>query len=95
MAGDGEPRGHGDPEVRHLGEVRALAAEQVLHARLTLGHVTGELVAVLERRGDLESLYQFACAKIDFLQRELQRNLSQPVAEAGGGPTGGASSGGR
>lgn len=27
-------------------------------ARLTLGHVTGELEAVLERRGDLEALYQ-------------------------------------
>ena len=27
---------------------------------------------------DLESLYQFACAKIQFLERELERNLSRP-----------------
>src|SRR5207253_8886305 len=26
---------------------------------------------------DLESLYQFACAKIQFLERELERGLSQ------------------
>lgn len=32
--------------------------ETLADARLTLGHVTGELVAVLERRGDLEALYQ-------------------------------------
>src|SRR5204863_514506 len=31
---------------------------------------------------DLESLYQFACAKIQFLERELERSLSHPRKEA-------------
>ena len=34
--GDGEARRHRQAEVRHLGEVRALAAEQVLHAGAAL-----------------------------------------------------------
>jgi hypothetical protein len=36
---------------------------------------------------DLESLYQFACAKIQFLERELERNLSHKQAEAADGLT--------
>jgi anthranilate synthase component 1 len=32
---------------------------------------------------DLESLYEFACTKIDFLERELRRDLSHPHAKAG------------
>jgi Anthranilate/para-aminobenzoate synthases component I len=36
---------------------------------------------------DLESLYQFACAKIQFLERELERNLSHKRAEAADGLT--------
>src|SRR6202158_4708734 len=32
---------------------------------------------------DLESLYQFACAKIQFLERELERNLSHPRPPVG------------
>jgi len=27
---------------------------------------------------DLRALYEFAAAKIDFLERELERNLSRP-----------------
>src|ERR1700676_5105284 len=34
---------------------------------------------------DLESLYQFACAKIDFLERELDRNLSRTPHEPAAG----------
>jgi anthranilate synthase component 1 len=30
---------------------------------------------------DLATLYEFACAKIEFLQRELERNLSRPSVE--------------
>ena len=39
---DREARRHGDPHLGHLGEVRALAAEQVLHARLALGLAIAE-----------------------------------------------------
>src|SRR5439155_26342577 len=34
---DREARRHGDPEVDHLGEVRALAAEEVLHRGVAVG----------------------------------------------------------
>src|SRR5262249_17123912 len=34
---------------------------------------------------DLESLYQFACAKIQFLERELERGLSQARADSANG----------
>ena len=30
---------------------------------------------------DLQALYQFACAKIEFLERELERNLSQALRQ--------------
>src|SRR5439155_8078120 len=34
---------------------------------------------------DLESLYQFACAKIQFLERELERNLSKTERDSSNG----------
>src|SRR4029079_9569229 len=34
---------------------------------------------------DLDSLYQFACAKIQFLERELERNLSHAKKESSAG----------
>jgi anthranilate synthase component 1 len=51
-----------------------LAFDHVQHRILIIANarITGE--------HDLESLYQFACAKIQFLERELERNLSLPVA---------------
>ena len=45
FGGDGEAGRHGEPELRHLGEVRTLAAEQVLlllRALLEGEHVTHE-----------------------------------------------------
>jgi anthranilate synthase component 1 len=51
---------------------------------LAFDHVAHRILIIANARigpdSDLASLYQFACAKIDFLERELQRNLSQPVA---------------
>jgi anthranilate synthase component I len=48
---------------------------------LAFDHVKHRILIVANARiaagEDLEALYQFACAKIDFLQRELQRGLSQ------------------
>jgi anthranilate synthase component 1 len=51
---------------------------------LAFDHVKHRILVIANARiapgEDLESLYQFACAKIDFLQRELQRGLSQAEA---------------
>src|SRR5476651_698997 len=47
---------------------------------LAFDHVQHRILIVANARitadDDLESLYQFACAKIQFLERELERNLS-------------------
>src|SRR6187399_1958343 len=49
---------------------------------LAFDHVRHRILIIANARitgdEDLESLYQFACAKIDFLERELERNLSVP-----------------
>ncbi len=53
---------------------------------LAFDHVKHRILIVANARiapgEDLDALYQFACAKIDFLQRELQRGLSQGQAGA-------------
>ena len=50
---------------------------------LAFDHVQHRILIIANARitadDDLESLYQFACAKIDFLERELERNLSMPA----------------
>jgi anthranilate synthase component 1 len=47
---------------------------------LAFDHVQHRILIIANARitadDDLESLYQFACAKIEFLERELERNLS-------------------
>jgi anthranilate synthase component I len=47
---------------------------------LAFDHVRHRILIIANARisgdEDLEALYQFACAKIEFLQRELERNLS-------------------
>lgn len=52
---------------------------------LAFDHVQHRILIIANARispdDDLESLYQFACAKIQFLERELDRNLS--VVKAG------------
>jgi anthranilate synthase component 1 len=56
---------------------------------LAFDHVQHRILIIANARitadDDLESLYQFACAKIDFLERELERNLSRtrPASSAG------------
>ena len=47
LGGDREAGGNGQTELRHLGEVRSLASEQVLHGLVTLG----EVVHILDHRG--------------------------------------------
>src|SRR5580765_2798413 len=48
---------------------------------LAFDHVRHRILIIANARvtadEDLESLYQFACAKIQFLERELERNLSK------------------
>src|SRR5438874_7810384 len=52
---------------------------------LAFDHVQHRILIIANARitadDDLESLYQFACAKIEFLERELERNLSHARAE--------------
>jgi anthranilate synthase component 1 len=56
---------------------------------LAFDHVKHRILIIANARvtadEDLQALYQFACAKIQFLERELERSLSQPPA-AGGAP---------
>jgi hypothetical protein len=42
---DGEPRRNGEPDVRHLGEVGALPAEEILHVPVAFVEVVDELRA--------------------------------------------------
>src|SRR6516165_7255618 len=53
---------------------------------LAFDHVQHRILIIANARisaeEDLESLYQFACAKIQFLERELERNLSTARPEA-------------
>ena len=55
---------------------------------LAFDHVQHRILIIANARitadEDLESLYQFACAKIQFLERELERNLSQPARRTAG-----------
>jgi anthranilate synthase component 1 len=52
---------------------------------LAFDHVQHRILIIANARitanDDLEALYQFACAKIQFLERELERNLSLPRRE--------------
>ena len=41
LGGDGEAGGHGQAELGHLGQVGALAAQQVLHRRIAFGALAG------------------------------------------------------
>jgi len=54
---------------------------------LAFDHVQHRILLIANARvtadDDLESLYQFACAKIQFLERELERGLSHGLAHDG------------
>jgi anthranilate synthase component 1 len=56
---------------------------------LAFDHVQHRILIIANARvtadDDLESLYQFACAKIQFLERELERNLSHARGHEGNG----------
>jgi anthranilate synthase component 1 len=56
---------------------------------LAFDHVQHRILIIANARitadDDLEALYLFACAKIDFLERELERNLSKTQRAASNG----------
>jgi anthranilate synthase component 1 len=65
------------------------AGFMVFDTVLAFDHVQHRILIISNARitadDDLESLYQFACAKIGFLERELERNLSVTGKEHGDG----------
>src|SRR6202023_3282578 len=65
------------------------AGFMVFDTVLAFDHVQHRILIIANARitadDDLESLYQFACAKIEFLERELERNLSHAPRHAARG----------
>jgi anthranilate synthase component 1 len=70
-----------------LDEEQPGAGFMVFDTILAFDHVRHRILIVSNARvrpdDDLEALYQFACAKIAFLERELQASLSQGVTRPG------------
>ena len=68
---------------------RDQAGFMVFDTVLAFDHVKHRILAVANARlrpgEDLQSLYDFACARIGFLERELERNLSRPERRASTG----------
>jgi anthranilate synthase component I len=73
----------GDGPARDADEAGFMVFDTVL----AFDHVQHRLLLIANARitgdEDLESLYQFACAKIEFLEAELQRALSAASAPSG------------
>jgi anthranilate synthase component 1 len=76
-----------EPSVR-LGKPQAdrdKATFMVFDTILAFDHVKHRILAIANARvrggEDLRTLYDFACAKIEFLERELERNVSKPSRE--------------
>jgi anthranilate synthase component 1 len=61
---------------------RDQAGFMVFDTILAFDHVKHRILAIANSRiragEDLRTLYDFACARIEFLERELERNLSRP-----------------
>jgi anthranilate synthase component I len=74
---DGQP----DPALRDD------AGFMIFDTVLAFDHVLHRILIIANARitpdDDLEALYQFACTKIDFLERELRRDLSHPQPKPG------------
>jgi len=81
-----------EPVLRDLGAAgdgSDQAGFMLFDTVLAFDHVQHRILIIANARitadDDLESLYQFACAKIQFLERELERSLSQPSPIASDG----------
>src|SRR5687767_4866290 len=69
-------------ELQSTADVEDEAVFMLFDTVLAFDHVKHRILIIANARitaaEDLESLYQFACAKIQFLERELERGLSHP-----------------
>jgi anthranilate synthase component 1 len=81
-----------EPSVRlrkPLSPDRDQAAFMLFDTVLAFDHVKHRILAIANARirpgEDLRSLYDFACARIGFLERELERGLSRPERRASRG----------
>jgi anthranilate synthase component I len=68
-------------------ERQPAAGFMVFDTVLAFDHVRHRILIISNARvgehDDLEALYQFACTRIGFLERELQASLSQPAKQPG------------
>ena len=68
-------------------EVEDEAGFMLFDTILAFDHVRHRILIIANARitgdEDLESLYQFACARIEFVERELERTLSRPPHSEG------------
>ena len=68
-------------------DLRDEAGFMIFDTVLAFDHVQHRILIIANARitpdDDLEALYQFACTKIDFLERELRRDLSHPLPKPG------------
>ena len=78
-----QPDGQPDPALKDE------AGFMIFDTVLAFDHVQHRILIIANARitpeDDLEALYQFACTKIDFLERELRRDLSHPHPKPGKG----------
>ena len=79
-----------DKEKARLGQPAGEAAFMLFDTVLAFDHVRHRLLLIANARvtpgESLESLYQFACARIQFLEQELAGALSRPAAGTGEPP---------
>jgi anthranilate synthase component 1 len=77
LQADGQP----DPSLQDE------AGFMIFDTVLAFDHVQHRILIIANARitpdDDLEALYQFACTKIQFLERELRRDLSHPQPKSG------------
>ena len=75
------------PDAQADAALRDEAGFMIFDTVLAFDHVQHRILIIANARitpdDDLEALYQFACTKIDFLERELRRDLSHPHPKPG------------
>ena len=73
-------------ELQQTEDVQDEAGFMLFDTVLAFDHVRHRILIIANARitgdEDLESLYQFACARIDFVEKELDRTLSRPPRAA-------------
>ncbi len=78
-------------DEERLGRPQGEAAFMLFDTVLAFDHVKHRILIIANARitpdEDLDTLYQFACARIQFLERELERALSQVAMDDGRAPS--------